>query len=91
MVPYREDDRVVPSTIRLRYSLAWPNTKIRPSSRLTAYHKRNLNTSPRSAANTPNWQVNDDEIRMIVKVSAYGRFSSVGGGHSPVATARTVK
>ena len=56
------------------------------------YHKRNLNTSPRSAANTPNWQVNEDAIKMIVKVSAYGRFSSVGGGgHSPMATARTVK
>ena len=29
----------------------------------------------RSAANTPNWQVNDESTRMIVLVSEYGTLS----------------
>ena len=36
------------------------------------YQRRRAKTSPRSAANTPNWQVNDDATRMIVKTSRVG-------------------
>ena len=54
----------------VRYSFAWPSTKISPSTKLSRYQRRSEKTSPRSAANTPNWQVNDDATRMIVKTSA---------------------
>ena len=41
-------------------------------------------TSPRSAANTPIWQVNDDAISTNVTGTAWYRFSSVGGGGQKV-------
>src|SRR5204863_6085410 len=64
------------------YSLAWPSTKIRPITKVTANHRRSPYTSPRSAANTPNWQVTDDSTRMTVKTSAYGiSRCSVCSGH----------
>ena len=44
---------VVPSEIRLRYSLAWPSTKIAPITSVIVYQRLSPNTSPRSAANTP--------------------------------------
>src|SRR3954471_4784919 len=54
--------------------------------------RRSPYTLPCSAANTPNWQVNDDATRISVKTTAYGMFSSVGaGGHPGVARARAVK
>src|SRR4051794_34557186 len=54
--------------------------------------RRSPYTLPCSAANTPNWQVNDDATRISVKTTAYGMFSSVGaGGHPWVARARAVK
>ena len=63
-----------------------------PIASVTRYQRRSPKTSPRSAANTPNWQVNDDATRMIVTTRAYGTFSSVGGGgHSPTCWARAVK
>ncbi len=34
------------------------------------YHRRSPNTSPRSAANTPIWQVNDDAISTSVTGTA---------------------
>ena len=46
---------------------------------------------PCSAAKTPNWQVNDDATRIIVKIVAYGRFSSVGSGGHLGGRARAVK
>src|SRR5690349_11469015 len=56
------------------------------------YHRRRPKTSPRSAANTPIWQVNDDAISTAVMGTANQRLSSVGaGGHSPPAWARAVK
>src|SRR3954454_23742163 len=56
------------------------------------YQRRSPNTSPRSAAKTPYWQVNDEATSTIVTTSAYGMFSSVGGGgHGPTLCARTVK
>ncbi len=56
------------------------------------YQRRRPNTSPRSAANTPIWQVNDDAISTSVTGTARARFSSVGGGgQSPWACARAVK
>src|SRR6266566_659492 len=83
---------VVPSPIRLRYSFAWPSTKARPSTKESRNHRRSPKTSPRSAANTPNWQVNDEETRISVTTSAYGTLSSVGAiGQSPGCAARTVK
>jgi hypothetical protein len=57
-----------------------------------AYQRRRPNTSPRSAANTPYWHVNEEATRMIVFTSAYGTSSSVGsGGHPSVAFARATK
>jgi hypothetical protein len=47
------------------------------------YQRRSPNTSPRSAANTPNWQVNDEATRTIVTTRAYGTLSSVGSGGQP--------
>ena len=44
---------IVPSTTWVWYSFAWPSTKIAPMIRVTRYHRRSPNTSPRSAANTP--------------------------------------
>ena len=52
------------------YSFAWPSTKNVPMTRVSRYQRRSPNTSPRSAANTPNWQVNDDATRTIVTTSA---------------------
>src|SRR5699024_8484400 len=58
----------------------------------TKYHARSLNTSPRSAANTPSWHVNDEITRIVVNVSAYGMLRWVGsGGQSPCAWARATK
>src|SRR5437764_7037437 len=48
--------------------------------RVTMYHRRRPNTSPRSAANTPHWQVNDEATKMIVNGSEYGMSTSAGGG-----------
>jgi len=36
---------------------------------VSAYQRRNPNTSPRSAQNTPIWHVNADATRMMVKIS----------------------
>ena len=59
---------------------------------VSTYQRRSPNTSPRSAANTPYWQVNDDATSTIVTTSAYGTSSSVGGGgHGPTFCARAVK
>ncbi len=56
------------------------------------YQRRSPNTSPRSAANTPIWQVKDDAISTSVTGTAWTRFSSVGGGGQlPPAWERAVK
>ena len=68
------------SVTSVRYSLAWPSTKIVPITSVSRYQRRRPNTSPRSAANTPNWQVNDEATSTIVTTSAYGTLSSVGAG-----------
>ncbi len=47
--------------------------------KVTTYHRRRPNTSPRSAAKTPIWQVNDDAMSTNVTGTASARFSSVGG------------
>src|SRR4051812_16452725 len=65
----------MPSRTRLWYSLACPSTKASPITNVRKNHRRNECTSPRSAANTPIWQVTEDATRMIVKVSAYGTLS----------------
>ena len=66
------------------YSYTCPSTKIVPITNVTAYQRRRPNTSPRSAANTPYWHVNDEATRMIVFTSAYGTSSSVGRRKSVV-------
>src|SRR5690606_39507392 len=48
--------------------------------RVSRYQRRNPKTSPRSAANTPSWQVNDEATRMIVNGNAHGRLSTNGSG-----------
>src|SRR2546423_15572068 len=55
----------------MRYSLAWPSTKIRPITKVIANHRRSLKTSPFSAANTPHWQVKLDDTRKIVNGRGY--------------------
>ncbi|SKY90884.1 Uncharacterised protein [Mycobacteroides abscessus subsp. abscessus] len=57
------------------------------------YQRRNPKTSPRSAANTPIWQVTDDKMRTVVTGMANFRFSSVGSGGQPAgpALARATK
>src|SRR5690625_3494269 len=60
--------------------------------KVSRYQRRSPDTSPRSAANTPLWQVNDDAISTSVTGTDCHRFSSVGGGgHAPPACARAVK
>jgi hypothetical protein len=50
--------------------LAWPSTKIVPITSVSRYQRRRPKTSPRSAANTPYWQVNDDATSTMVTTSA---------------------
>ena len=45
--------------------------------KVSVNQRRSPCTSPRSARKTPSWQVIDDSTRIVVKVSAYGRFSTV--------------
>src|SRR2546430_17553528 len=59
------------SPTRFRYSLTWPSRKIRPSTNVQANQRRSANTSPRSAANTPIWQVTEENTRNSVNGSAY--------------------
>src|SRR6266702_1123053 len=57
------------------------------------YQKRSLATSPRSAANTPIWQVTLDRTRTVVLIDANG-LSRCAPGQAPPAplvTERTVK
>lgn len=54
--------------------------KNRPIRNVITYQRRSPKMSPRSAANTPIWQVNDEAIRTSVTGTAWYRFSSVGGG-----------
>ena len=49
-------------------------------------------TSPRSAANTPSWQVTLDRTRIVVLMLANGILSSsVSAAHTSGLTARSVK
>ena len=49
-------------------------------------------TWPRSAANTPSWQVTDDSTRIVVLTAANGTLScAVFSAHSSGLTARIVK
>ena len=68
--PYPLREIVFPSPTWMRYSLAWPSTKIRPMKNVRVNQRRSLKTSPFSAANTPIWQVTLDATRMIVNGSA---------------------
>ncbi len=54
----------------MRYSFAWPSTKIRPMKNVSTNQRRSPKTSPFSAANTPSWQVTLEATRMIVNGSA---------------------
>ena len=54
--------------------------------------RRSRTTSPRSAANTPSWQVTLESTRMVVLTLANGMFSScVSCAHRSGLTARSVK
>src|SRR5690242_3051756 len=44
--------------------------KNEPMMNVTTNHRRSLTTSPRSAANTPIWQVTDDSTRTVVLIAA---------------------
>src|ERR1700757_4184916 len=54
--------------------------KNRPMKKVSTYQRRSPNTSPRSAANTPIWQVYDEAISTSVTGTACKRFRWVGCG-----------
>ena len=58
------------------YSLTWPETKKAPIRNVMMNHILNLARSPRSAANTPSWQVTELRTKMVVLKAANGTFSS---------------
>src|SRR3954447_13937951 len=67
-----------------------------PMKNVTMNQKRSPSTSPRSAANTPSWQVTLESTRMIVNGAAVFRsrttaFGPWVGGQLPEWTARIVK
>ncbi len=62
--------------------------------KVSRYQRRSPKTSPRSAANTPIWQVTDERMRTVVTGMARARLSSVGSGGHPstgLALARATK
>src|SRR3954470_10001402 len=66
--------------------------KTAPMKKVTMYQNRNPPTSPRSAANTPSWQVTDDRIRTIVNGAAVLRSSTTPlAGHAGSLIDRIVK
>src|SRR5438105_4353335 len=67
--------------------------KVAPMTKVTTNHARSFLTSPRSAANTPSWQVRELSTRIVVLVAENGRFSALADSFqyaSPV-TDRRVK
>src|SRR3954454_4961411 len=63
-----------------------------PMKKVRMYQKRNPATSPRSAANTPSWQVTLDRTRTIVNGAAVLRSRTTpGAGQCGSLTDRTVK
>src|SRR3954466_12323981 len=66
--------------------------KTAPMKKVIANQKRRPPTSPRSAANTPSWQVTLDSTRMIVNGAAVLRSSTTpGAGQCGSLIARVVK
>src|SRR5581483_451068 len=66
--------------------------KTAPMKNVTMNQNRNRSTSPRSAANTPSWQVTLESTRMIVNGAAVLRSRTTSfGGQFFALTARTVK
>ena len=66
--------------------------KTEPIKKVMMNQRRRPLTSPRSAANTPSWQVTEDRTRIVVLTLANGMFSScVSCAHSSGLTARKVK
>src|SRR3954469_17352988 len=66
--------------------------KTAPMKKVIANQKRRPPTSPRSAANTPSWQVTDESTRMIVNGAAVLRSSTTPlAGQMGSLTARMVK
>ena len=59
---------------------------------MSVNQRRSPCTSPRSAANTPIWQVTEESTRITVNVVAYGRLrTSVCSAHCSGAAARIEK
>ena len=66
--------------------------KIEPMTKVIANQNRNLSRSPRSAANTPIWQVTELSTRIVVLAAANGTFSScVSSAQISGLTPRSVK
>src|SRR5262245_7555893 len=85
--PYGEEEIVRPSLTSSAYSVTWPAMKNAPIRYVSTNHSRmpqprtfstdpDRPTLPRSAANTPAWQVNDDATRTAVLTDENGTFSS---------------
>src|SRR5690606_18159482 len=83
----------VPSLTSSVYSKTWPPMKIAPMTKVTMNQDLSFFTSPRSAANTPSWQVTEESTRIVVFVSAKGRFraSACSFQYSAPVTDRRVK
>ena len=86
--PYTFADMVRPASDNSdAYSKTWPPMKNEPMKKVSTYHSRRPQprmlarppvrfTWPRSAANTPIWQVNELATRTLVLMIANGTFSS---------------
>src|SRR5882757_3464007 len=64
-----------------------------PMMKVTMNHERSFFTSPRSAAKTPIWQVNEESTRTVVFTEANGTFSALACSDQKSApvTERSVK
>ncbi len=63
-----------------------------PIKNVMTNQRRSPLTSPRSAANTPSWQVTEDRTRTVVLTLAKGTLSfEVSSAHRSGLTARSVK
>ena len=74
---------VVPVLDEVEVLAALAGDARRPSRKVMTYQRRRPKTSPRSAANTPIWQVIDEATRTSVTGTARARLSSVGSGGQP--------
>ncbi|CAB5040977.1 unannotated protein [freshwater metagenome] len=82
----------MPSLTNCVYSVTWPAMNTEPMRKVMMNHMRSFRTSPRSAANTPSWQVTEESTSTMVLTVAKGMFSfSVKLPQDAIFTERSVK